>query len=81
MTGEGFSAQRRRLGTYELVRPLANGGMANIYLARKVGPGDFERHVALKVLNATRAEDAEACTMFIDEARVVAMLNHQNIAR
>lgn len=69
-----------RLGTYELLRPLAQGGMAEIYLARRLGPGQFERHVALKVLSETRAADAEACTMFLDEARLVAMLNHQNIA-
>jgi serine/threonine protein kinase len=54
--------------------------MANIYLARREGPGDFERHVALKVLNHTPETDPEACAMFLDEARVVALLNHQNIA-
>jgi len=68
------------LGTYELVRPLAQGGMADIYLARRVGPGRFERHVAVKVLSEARAADAEACSMFLDEARLVAMLNHHNIA-
>src|SRR5918911_741227 len=70
----------QRLGTYELIRPLAQGGMAEIYLARRLGPGQFERHVAVKVLSERRAADAEACTMFLDEARLVAMLNHQNIA-
>jgi serine/threonine protein kinase len=68
------------LGTYELIRPLAQGGMADIYLARRVGPGRFERHVAVKVLSQARAVEAEACTMFLDEARLVAMLNHHNIA-
>src|SRR5882672_964061 len=68
------------LGTYELIRPLAQGGMADIYLARRVGPGHFERHVAVKVLSHARAADAEACAMFLDEARLVAMLNHHNIA-
>jgi serine/threonine protein kinase len=69
-----------RLGTYELIRPLAQGGMADIYLARRLGPGWFERHVAVKVLSPSRAADAEACSMFLDEARLVAMLNHHNIA-
>src|SRR5262245_25182233 len=69
-----------RLGTYELIRPLAQGGMADIYLARRLGPGQFERHVAVKVLSASRAREPEACAMFLDEARLVAMLNHQNIA-
>ena len=46
-----------RLGTYELLRPLAQGGMADIYLARRHGPGHFERHVAVKVLNQSRAHE------------------------
>src|SRR6185369_8807336 len=69
-----------RLGGYELLRPLAQGGMAELYLARRLGPGAFERQVALKVLSQRRASDAEACAMFLDEARVVAMLDHHNIA-
>jgi serine/threonine-protein kinase len=69
-----------RLGSYELIRPIAQGGMADIYLARRVGPGRFERHVAVKVLNRSRAADPEACAMFLDEARLVALLNHHNIA-
>ena len=69
-----------RLGSYELIRPIAQGGMADIFLARRVGPGRFERHVAVKVLGRGRAADAEACAMFLDEARLVALLNHHNIA-
>jgi serine/threonine protein kinase len=69
-----------RLGSYELIRPIAQGGMADIYLARRVGPGQFERHVAVKVLNRMRSADPEACAMFLDEARLVALLNHHNIA-
>jgi len=80
MTGDRPAPTLTRLGTYELLRPLAQGGMADIYLARRHGPGHFERHVAVKVLNQSRAHDAEACSMFLDEARLVAMLNHQNIA-
>jgi serine/threonine protein kinase len=72
--------QSNRLGNYELIRPIAHGGMADIYLARRVGPGQFERHVAVKVLNRIRAADPEACAMFLDEARLVALLNHHHIA-
>ena len=57
---------RGRLGNYELVRLLAQGGMADIYLARQVGIGQFERYVAVKVLNAQRAADAESCALFLD---------------
>ena len=69
-----------RLGSYELVRLLAQGGMADIYLARQLGIGRFERHVAIKVLNAQRARDPESCALFLDEARLVGMLNHANLA-
>jgi serine/threonine-protein kinase len=81
MTGVGSDELlSNRLGSYELLRPLAQGGMADIYLARRVGPGQFEHHVALKVLSKSRAADPDACAMFLDEARLVAMLNHHNIA-
>ncbi|HEX3763496.1 MAG TPA: serine/threonine-protein kinase [Kofleriaceae bacterium] len=69
-----------RMGSYELLRPIAQGGMADLDLARRVGPGQFERHVAVKVLNRVRAADPEACAMFLDEARLVALLNHHHIA-
>jgi serine/threonine protein kinase len=69
-----------RLGSYELIRLVAQGGMADIYLARQVGIGQFERHVAIKVLNAQRARDPESCALFLDEARVVALLDHGNLA-
>ncbi len=68
-----------RLGNFELLRLLAQGGMADIYLARHLG-GQLERHVAVKVLNRQRASDPEACALFLDEARLLAMLNHHNLA-
>jgi serine/threonine-protein kinase len=74
------SSQPTRLGPYELIRPIAQGGMADIFLAKKDGIGQFERQVAIKVLNQARASEPESCAMFLDEARLVAMLNHQNIA-
>ncbi len=68
-----------RVGNFELVRLLAQGGMADIYLARRIG-GQLERHVAVKVLNHQRANDPEACALFLDEARLLALLNHHNLA-
>jgi serine/threonine-protein kinase len=66
-----------RLGAYELVRLLAQGGMADVYLARQRG---LDRLVAVKVLNAQRAADQDASTMFMDEARLAGMLDHGNLA-
>jgi eukaryotic-like serine/threonine-protein kinase len=66
-----------RVGQYELVRLLAQGGMADIYLARQDG---LDRHVAVKLLSGARAADPESRTLFRDEARVLMMLSHGNLA-
>ncbi len=70
-----------RLGKYELVRFLASGGMARIYLARVSGVGGFERHVVLKTVRPERIEDDAYLAMFLDEARLLATLHHQHVAQ
>lgn len=78
MTGEdGSQPPLKRLGSYELIRPIAQGGMADIYLAKR---DDTCAHVAVKVLNKLRATEEESRVMFHDEARLVGMLSHVNIA-
>src|SRR5262245_45837484 len=61
--------------------PLAAGGMARIYIGRSTGIGSFERHVVLKLILPERANDTTAVTMFLDEARLAASFNHQNVAQ
>ncbi|HEU4734524.1 MAG TPA: protein kinase [Kofleriaceae bacterium] len=70
-----------RIGRYEVISHLATGGMAQIYLARQSGLGSFERHVVLKTILRERATDQRFVTMFLDEARLAATLNHQNVAQ
>ncbi|HEY0191815.1 MAG TPA: protein kinase [Kofleriaceae bacterium] len=70
-----------RIGRYEVLSHLATGGMAEIYLARQSGLGSFERHVVLKTILRERASDQRFVTMFLDEAKLAATLNHQNIAQ
>ena len=70
-----------RLGKYQLVKHLASGGMASVYLARISGPGGFERHVVLKTLRTEGLVDPTLVPMFLDEARLVAMLHHQHISQ
>ena len=70
-----------RLGKYRLVQHLASGGMASVYLARLSGLGGFERHVVLKTLRAEGLDDDTLVPMFLDEARLVAMLHHPHIAQ
>jgi len=70
-----------RIGRYEVLSHLATGGMAQIYLARQTGLGSFERHVVLKTIARERATDQRFVTMFLDEAKLAATLNHQNVAQ
>jgi eukaryotic-like serine/threonine-protein kinase len=55
--------------------------MAQIYLARTTGLGSFERHVVLKTILPERAQDHRFVMMFLDEAKLAATLNHQNVAQ
>jgi eukaryotic-like serine/threonine-protein kinase len=55
--------------------------MARIYIGRSTGIGSFERHVVLKLITPERANDYTAVQMFLDEARLAAALNHQNVAQ
>ena len=68
----------QRLGRFEISSHLASGGMAEIYLARS--PAQREP-VVVKVITRERATDDNFIQMFLDEARVIATLNHPNIAR
>ena len=70
-----------KVGRYEVISHLATGGMAQIYLARQSGLGSFERHVVLKTILRERASDHRFVTMFLDEAKLAATLNHQNVAQ
>ncbi|MHB8656278.1 MAG: protein kinase domain-containing protein, partial [Terriglobia bacterium] len=66
-----------KLGPYEVLSPLGAGGMGEVYRARDTKLG---REVALKVLPAAFAQDADRMARFQREAQVLASLNHPNIA-
>ncbi|HWO20876.1 MAG TPA: serine/threonine-protein kinase [Kofleriaceae bacterium] len=66
-------------GRYTLLRRLAVGGMAEIYLARQAARAGFEKLVILKRLRAEHAADPRIVQMFVDEARIGALLGHPNI--
>jgi serine/threonine protein kinase len=68
------------LGKYEILKKLATGGMAEIYLARVRGNAGFEKLVVIKRILPTVADDPTFVRMFLDEARLAATLHHPNIA-
>jgi serine/threonine-protein kinase len=68
-------------GKYTLVRPLASGGMAELFLAHQAGAGGFEKEVVVKRLLSSHAENVDFVKMFLDEARIAARLTHPNIAQ
>ncbi len=68
-------------GRYELLRKLASGGMGQVYLARQKGPVGFQKLLVVKRLLPHLSEDDEFIQMFLDEARIAAVLNHPNIAQ
>src|SRR5262245_58220544 len=66
-----------RLGSYDIVASLWTVGMGELYQATDSVLG---REVALKVLRPAVAEDSDRMSRFQREARVLAWLNHPNIA-
>jgi Tol biopolymer transport system component len=66
------------LGPYEILAPIGAGGMGEVYKARDT---KLDREVAIKVLPHLLAQDPERLARFEREAKVLAALNHPNIAQ
>jgi len=64
-------------GPYEILAPIGAGGMGEVYRARDT---KLDRDVAIKVLPANLAGNAERLSRFAREAKLLAALNHPNIA-
>ncbi len=68
-----------RFGQYEILERIATGGMAELYRARRSGVEGFQKIVAIKKILPHLADNEEFITMFADEAKLAAQLNHPNI--
>ncbi len=75
------SAAPRRLGKYDLVARIAKGGMAEIYLARQHGMVGFSRLVVIKCILPHLAEEPQFVRMFLEEARIAALISHPNVVQ
>jgi serine/threonine-protein kinase len=69
------------LGRYELLCPIATGGMAEAWVARLQGKFGFEKLVAIKTILPKYAADPRFQRMFLDEARIASRIEHTNVAQ
>jgi eukaryotic-like serine/threonine-protein kinase len=69
------------IGRYEVLGRLAMGGMAEILLARLLGPSGFERPLVLKRILPHLAEQQSFVQMFMDEARLAAQIHQRNVVQ
>ncbi|MGZ3481326.1 MAG: serine/threonine-protein kinase, partial [Myxococcaceae bacterium] len=70
-----------RLGKYQLLRKLATGGMAEVFLAKTDGPMGFEKLLVIKRILPHLAQDPQFIEMFLGEAKLAAQLNHPNLVQ
>lgn len=68
-----------RLGPYELLVPIASGGMGHVWAAVRIGDFGFRRMVAVKMMREELAEDASFRTMFLDEARLASRILNSHV--
>jgi serine/threonine-protein kinase len=76
-----LAGQREGLigGRYALHDEIASGGMATVHFGRLLGPAGFSRIVAIKRLHPQLAKEPEFVSMFIDEVRLAARIQHPNV--
>ncbi|HTN44488.1 MAG TPA: serine/threonine-protein kinase [Nitrospiria bacterium] len=68
-------------GKYLLIDKVGTGGMAELFMAKQTGLKGFEKMMAIKRILPHLTEDAEFISMFINEAKLAALLTHQNIVQ
>jgi eukaryotic-like serine/threonine-protein kinase len=70
-----------KLDRYELLCPIAEGGMASVWIARQSGKHGFRKLVAVKTILPKYAEDERFQSMFVDEARIASRIEHPNVTQ
>lgn len=72
-------SQHERFGKYVLLDRIAVGGMAEVYRGKLTGEKGFKKLIVVKKMLPQMAEVKEMVTYFIDEAKLAALLQHENI--
>ncbi|MBX3258836.1 MAG: protein kinase [Labilithrix sp.] len=75
----GAIARKQRVGRYELVQVLGEGGMGTVWLAHPYDAPD--QLYAVKTVSAQYTSDPRVCTMFVKEASLAAAIDHPNVVR
>ncbi len=71
----------KKVGQYRVIAQLGQGGMARALLALHQGEGGFQKLFVVKQLRVDLCDDPEYIEMFLDEARLAALLNHPNVVQ
>lgn len=66
-------------GRFQLLLEMAQGGMATLFLARIKGPEQFQKLLVIKKIHDHLAQEREFIEMFLDEARIAALIHHPNV--
>ena len=77
--GAGPGARPTRLGRYELITQIGQGGMAEVQLAIQRGPAGFEKLVVVKLVHENLVAQAGFVEMLLEEAKVAALVKHPNV--
>jgi serine/threonine protein kinase len=70
-----------KLDRYDLICPIAEGGMASVWVGRLRGKHGFEKLVAIKTILPRFAGDPRFREMFLDEGRIASRIEHPNVAQ
>jgi len=73
--------QPQKFGKYQLLDKIATGGMAELYRAKLTGAEGFEKLIAIKKILPHLSGEGELVKAFIDEAKLAALLQHENIVQ
>jgi serine/threonine-protein kinase len=74
-----FPKEELRIGKYQVLQRLASGGMGEVFLALQEGPAGFLRKVVIKRMRSPIGDNPTFVEMFLNEARLAAMLSHPNV--